>query len=153
MDSPIEFIAWSIVSGQFFVFIMESPGITYSSAIRLLPRLTFPGEGICPRPLISNGRRRLFRCLRLPRELYTDPISSNLLLVPASYFLQLCFLGLNKRSNKKKNSRKKTELIERCLHGWRMRRGILFPYMDGCIIYGLVMYLHRCYPCSAVALS
>jgi hypothetical protein len=30
----------------------------------------------------------------------------------------------------------------RSVHGWRLRRGILFPYMGGRIIYGLVLHLH-----------
>jgi hypothetical protein len=32
--------------------------------------------------------------------------------------------------------------LRRSVHGWRLRRGILFPYMSGRIIYGLVLHLH-----------
>jgi hypothetical protein len=31
--------------------------------------------------------------------------------------------------------------LRRSVHDWRTRRGILFPYMGGCIIYGLELHL------------
>jgi hypothetical protein len=34
------------------------------------------------------------------------------------------------------------DLFVEVWHGWRLRRGIFFPYMGGRIIYGLVLHLH-----------
>jgi hypothetical protein len=38
--------------------------------------------------------------------------------------------------------------IQRSVHDWKLRRGILFPNMDGRIAYGLVLLVRRDYNCS-----
>jgi hypothetical protein len=38
--------------------------------------------------------------------------------------------------------------LRRCVHVWKLRRGILFLNMDGRIAYGLVLLFRRYYNCS-----